>query len=268
MKYIRLKIQICLFLVLLIDQANGQSSVVIHPDRTVTFKVTALYVNSLYVEGLGGALGGRHYMNLGREGVWEVTTPPIDPGFHYYQLIIDSLAVNFPGQPTYFGWGKETSGLEVPDENLNFYQPQTVPHGDVSVKWYHSSITNTVRKAVVYTPPGYHTDLNLKFPVLYLQHGAGESEMAWAYQGRLNFILDNLISRGLAIPMIVVMDNGYAAKPGSPNPERPSFKDNRFEELLMAEMRVKSACLGITVYKPRAASFRGDGMLSKNQRYP
>lgn len=218
------------------DVLFGQASVTIHSDRSVTFKVSALYANSLYVEGLGNALGGKHFMNLSREGIWEVTTPPIAAGFHYYQLVIDSVAVNFPGQPTYFGWGKETSGLEIPDDNLVFYLPQMVPHGDVSAKWYHSKTTNTVRMALVYTPPGYHSDLNLRFPVLYLQHGAGESEIAWVYQGRANFIMDNLISNGQAMPMIIVMDKGYAAIPGSENPDRPSPEDNDFEGLLLNDL--------------------------------
>jgi len=220
----------------LVADLFAQASVTVHHDRSVTFKVPALYANALYVEGLGNALGGKHFMNLSREGIWEVTTPPIEAGFHYYQLVIDSVAVNFPGQPTYFGWGKETSGLEIPDDNLEFYLPHRVPHGDVSAKWYHSKTTNTIRKALVYTPPGYHVDLNLRFPVLYLQHGAGESEMAWVYQGKANFIMDNLISSGQAIPMIIVMDKGYAAIPGSDNPERPSRKDNDFEGLLLIDL--------------------------------
>jgi enterochelin esterase family protein len=214
----------------------GQASVTIHKDRSVTFQIHALYANSIYVEGRGGVMGEKHYMNLSPDGIWEVTTPPLEAGFHYYQLVIDSVSVNFPGQPTYFGWGQETSGLEIPDENLDFYLPNKVPHGDVSAKWYHSKITNTTRIALVYTPPGYHSDLNLKFPVLYLLHGAGESEMAWVYQGKVNFILDNLISSGLAVPMIVVMDNGYAAKPGAQNPKRPSHEDNDFARLMLEEL--------------------------------
>jgi enterochelin esterase family protein len=236
MKTSVLNLTILLILQLFWLRAVGQSSVTVHSDRSVTFQINALHANSVYVEGMGGVMGGKHYMNLSPDGVWEVTTPPLEAGFHYYQLVIDSVGVNFPGQPTYFGWGQETSGLEIPDENLDFYLPNIVPHGDVSAKWYHSSITNKIRIALVYTPPGYHSDLNLKFPVLYLQHGAGESEMAWVYQGKVNFILDNLISSGLAVPMIVVMDNGYAAKPGADNPDRPSRADNDFERLLIGEL--------------------------------
>jgi enterochelin esterase family protein len=190
MKALYLKLALLLILQLFSIFIYGQSTVKIHKDRTVTFQVQALYANSVYIEGRGGAMGGIHDMDLSRDGIWKVTTPPLEPGFHYYQLVIDSVKVNFPGQPTYFG----------------------------------------------YTPPGYHSDLNLRFPVLFLQHGAGESEMAWVYQGKVNFILDNLICNGLAVPMIVVMDNGYAAKPGAENPKRPAREDNDFEELVLNDL--------------------------------
>lgn len=31
-------------------------------------------------------------------------------------------------------------------------------------------------------------------PVLYLQHGVGENETGWIWQGKLNYIMDNLIA--------------------------------------------------------------------------
>ena len=76
----------------------------------------------------------------------------------------------------------------------------------------------TLRRAFVYTPPGYDADPRRRYPVLYLQHGAGEDERGWTTQGRANFILDNLIAAETATPMIVVMDNGYATKPSAPTP--------------------------------------------------
>jgi enterochelin esterase-like enzyme len=68
----------------------------------------------------------------------------------------------------------------------------------------------------VYAPPGYDTDRDTRYPVLYLQHGAGEDERGWSNQGRVAFIMDNLIAERKARPMLVVMDQGYAAKPGEP----------------------------------------------------
>jgi enterochelin esterase family protein len=88
----------------------------------------------------------------------------------------------------------------------------------------------------VYTPPDYDENNQARYPVLYLQHGAGESELGWTMQGKVNIILDNLIAAQKARPMIIVMDNGYAARNGSENPERPSRDDNAFEEMIVNEL--------------------------------
>jgi enterochelin esterase family protein len=88
-----------------------------------------------------------------------------------------------------------------------------VPHGDVRVRWYFSNTTRTWRRAYVYTPAEYDRDRRVRYPVLYLQHGAGEDERGWTNQGRANFILDNLIAAGKAKAMVVVMDQGYATLP-------------------------------------------------------
>ena len=95
-----------------------------------------------------------------------------------------------------------------------------MPHGEVSAVWYPSRVTGQVRRAYVYTPPGYDSD-RTRYPVLYLQHGAGESERAWSAQGHANFIMDNLIAEGRAVPMLVVMDHGYADIPGQPEQPGP-----------------------------------------------
>jgi enterochelin esterase-like enzyme len=83
-----------------------------------------------------------------------------------------------------------------------------VPHGEVREHWYFSNTNNAWRRCYVYTPPDYDTNPTARYPVLYLQHGAGEDERGWSTQGRVNFILDNLIAEGKASAMIVVMDNG------------------------------------------------------------
>ena len=79
-------------------------------------------------------------------------------------------------------------------------------------------MTGGWRRCYVYAPPGYDGNLTTRYPVLYLQHGAGEDETGWIRQGRANFILDNLIAAGKARPMLIVMDLGYATRDGSPIP--------------------------------------------------
>ena len=152
------------------------------------------------------------------DGYWIFTTPPMAPGLHYYTVIVDGAEVSDPGSTAYFGGSKWASAVEVPEAGATYYLPQDVPHGQVREVWYHSSVTGTWRPAFVYTPPGYDSHPNDRYPVLYLQHGGGEDETGWTRQGRANFILDNLIASGKAKPMIIVMANGYARRAGQPVP--------------------------------------------------
>lgn len=204
-------------------------------DRSVTFRVRAPEAQKVQVAPRGDDSGlGRGPYEMRREsnGVWSVTTPPVRPGFHYYELVIDGFRGNDPNSETFFGWAQQTSGLEVPDPKLDFYDAKDVPHGEVRALWYHSQVTGRLRRAFVYTPPDYDRDGTRRYPVLYLQHGAGESERAWSTQGRVNFILDNLLAAGRARPMLVVMDNGYASRPNASRADTASV----FGEVLTRDL--------------------------------
>lgn len=148
------------------------------------------------------------------DGFWIITTPPLVPGFHYYTLIIDGAEVSDPNTHAFFGGGKPASGVEVPEPGSIYYSVQDVPHGAVREVWYNSKVTGTWRHALVYLPPDYDLKAKARFPVLYLQHGAGEDETGWIRQGNANFILDNLIAAKNCKPMIVVMAYGYAHRAG------------------------------------------------------
>ena len=110
------------------------------------------------------------------------------------------------------------TGIEIPEKGVDFYDVKEVPHGEVRVKWYFSKIANAWRRCFIYTPPDYDKDAGARYPVLYLQHGAGEDETAWSRQGRMNFILDNLIAEKKTVPMIIVMDKGHAGRAGQAPP--------------------------------------------------
>ena len=152
------------------------------------------------------------------DGFWTVTTPPLAPGLHYYTVNIDGAEVSDPSSHAFFGGSKDASMVEVPEAGATYYQAEDVPHGQVREVWYRSQVTGTFRHALVYTPPGYDTS-KVRYPVLYLQHGAGEDETGWVRQGHANFILDNLIAAGSARPMIVVMAYGYARRAGVTPPD-------------------------------------------------
>jgi len=155
-----------------------------------------------------------------QDGFWTVITPPLVPGFHYYTLIIDGAEVSDPNTHAFFGGSKPASAVEVPEPGSTYYLIQNVPHGQVREIWYYSKVTGTWRHALVYTPPDYDTRSNVRYPVLYLQHGGGEDETGWTKQGKANYILDNLIAAGESKPMIVVMAYGYATRAGSILPDQ------------------------------------------------
>jgi enterochelin esterase-like enzyme len=188
----------------------------VHPDRSVTFQLKAPDAQKIQVR-----LGKDYDMAKGADGVWSVTLPPQVPGFHYYDLVVDGVEVNDPASETFFGSGRESSGIEIPEPGVDFYNVKDVPHGQVRSLRYFSKYTGTWRHANVYTPPGYDTDLNARYPVLYLQHGGGEDETGWVVQGHVDNILDNLIAESKAVPMIIVMENSGLGKPGEPVPTMP-----------------------------------------------
>ncbi|MCE5178762.1 MAG: esterase [Porphyromonadaceae bacterium] len=149
------------------------------------------------------------------DGYWTYVSPePEAVGFHYYQLIIDSVNVADPATKSYYGMSRWVSAIEIP-EGLPYDKTQNVPHGDIRMKKYWSEMTQSWRMCYVYTPPLYDQESDRRYPVLYLQHGGGEDETGWVFQGRMGNIMDNLIAEGKAVPMIVVMDRGYAALPGT-----------------------------------------------------
>jgi enterochelin esterase family protein len=180
----------------------------LYPDRRALFRVVAPDAQKVRLR-----MGPGFDMTKGPDGIWSVTTTPLVVGFHYYSIQIDGAITADPSTHTYFGSGWQNSAIEVPAPDAAFYDHQDVPHGHVSQQWYHSNVTGKWRRAYVYTPPDYDT-AKKSYPVLYLLHGWGEDETGWYRQGHVEDILDNLIVAKKATPMIVVMDNLNAVKPG------------------------------------------------------
>jgi len=183
----------------------------VHADRSVTFRVQAPDAQKVQVR-----LGGPHDMTKGEDGLWMVTIPPQVVGFHYYTIVVDGATVADPATRTFFGSGWDNSGIEIPEpeEDAAYYSAKDVPHGQVSQRWYYSKVTGKWRRCYVYTPPEDEANSRTRYPVLYLLHGWGENEQGWTTQGHVDFIMDNLIAEKKAKPMLVVMDNLNAVKPG------------------------------------------------------
>ncbi|HLO59155.1 MAG TPA: alpha/beta hydrolase-fold protein [Bacteroidales bacterium] len=175
----------------------------LRPDGTAVFRVKAPDAQKVQLD-----LVKKYDMVKNSEGVWEATTDSLSEGFHYYSLIIDGVAVCDPSSEAFYGMGRMASGIEVPFAGDSYYETRNVPHGDIRIKRYFSTVTNSWRQFYLYTPPGYDQNTSEKYPVLYIQHGGGEDQRGWATQGKTDLILDNLIAEKKAVPMIVVMADG------------------------------------------------------------
>ncbi|MDH7460027.1 alpha/beta hydrolase-fold protein [Chitinophagaceae bacterium 26-R-25] len=199
------------------------------PDNRVVFRIKAPEAQKVQVD-----LVKKYDMVKDTAGYWTATTDSVSEGFHYYSLLIDGVAIADPASETYYGMGRMASGIEIPFSGSGYYTLKDVPHGDIRIKNYYSSVTNSWRQLYIYTPPGYDA-ANGKYPVLYILHGGGEDERGWATQGRTDIILDNLIAEGKAKPMLVVMPDANIGPAGF-----SSFGENN---LKMFEREMKQVIL-------------------------
>ena len=154
-------------------------------------------------------------MTKDENGLWSITVPLPEPELYTYSFIVDGVTVNDPNNIFMQRDGtRYLSVLLVPGgKTENYYEANQ--RGNLNQVWYESPTLEMTRRLFVYTPYGY-ADSKDKYPVLYLLHGAGGDEDAWSTMGHACQILDNLIEKGLAKPMICVMPNGnptqYAAR--------------------------------------------------------
>jgi predicted alpha/beta superfamily hydrolase len=199
------------------------------------FRIEAPQAQSVVVSlGLGGTRGGTP-LTKAEDGSWIGTTAgPMEEGFHYYHLTIDSGVFNDPGTLNFYGSTRWESGIEIPAHDQDFYALKDVPHGRVQQILFPSKSTNTSRRAFVYTPPSYDKDKSKRYPVLYLQHGWGEDETAWSNQGHANLIMDNMIAEGKIKPFIIVMTYGMTnnVRMGG----MANFKIEPFQTVLIDEL--------------------------------
>jgi len=189
--------------------ARGVKYPQILPDSRAIFRIKAPDAQRVQLD-----LAKKYDMVKNSEGVWEVTTDSLTEGFHYYSLLVDGLAVADPSSETFYGMGRMASGIEVPFKGDDYYAIKDVPHGEICIKYYYSTVFNGWRRFYIYKPAGYDVNISEKYPVLYILHGGGEDERGWATQGKTDLILDNLIAANKAKPMLIVMPDGNVNAPG------------------------------------------------------
>ncbi len=155
-------------------------------------------------------------------GVWECTIDMPAPELYTYNFYIDGVYTYDTANPLLQRDGLRLfSILMVPGKLTENYYGAT-QHGDLSMVWYESPTLGFDRRMYVYTPYGYMKNKKTKYPVLYLLHGGGCDEDTWESMGRVTAIADNLIQKGLAKPMIIVMPNGNASQSSSPFMQIPA----------------------------------------------
>lgn len=209
----------------------------VHDDHTVIFRIKAPDAKEVSLSGsILLALKSTQPLPFVKDedGLWSLTVGPMIPEIYYYKLIIDGVSVVDPAN-TLVGFADQPgfSILVVHGEGPAWYDAKHVPHGAVTRHIYHSDVTGGERELYVYTPPGY--DGSKKYPVLYLVGGSGELASTWSMFGRVNFIEDNLIAEGKALPMIIAMPNNQMVHRMDPRHRElsfPLFNDEMIREVI------------------------------------
>ena len=193
---------------------QGQGQQIVSPelkDGKVTFRLNANYATRVQLSGnwMANPWTGTEEMQKGPNGVWELTIDAPEPEIYTYNFIVDGVSVNDPlNNQVQRDGNRYLNMLFIPGPRSENYYESQGQHGTLTYRWYDSQLLGIPRRMAIYTPYGYEKNTKQKYPVLYLLHGGGGDEEAWPSMGRAVQILDNLIAKGLAKPMIVVMPNG------------------------------------------------------------
>jgi enterochelin esterase-like enzyme len=194
------------------EMANARpNQPVISPElkgKEVIFRISAPYADTVKL--YGSWMPNQRsavIMNRDRNGLWTITMATPDPELYTYNFNVDGVAVNDANNIFMQRDGtRYLSVLIIPGElTANYFEAKQ--RGNLSQVWYESPTLGMTRRMFVYTPYGYERS-TAKYPVLYLLHGAGGDEDAWSTMGRTCQILDNLVEKKHALPMLVVMPNG------------------------------------------------------------
>ena len=209
----------------------------VNSDSTATFCLTAPQVTNVQLDFenmVGRSPAAQAYpMTKTSGGIWYITVGPLDPNLYSYGFNVDGAQIADPANrdvwvstATAFGGASSWSNVFVPGPASDYIADASVPHGAVGTVHYYSSVTDSEREMQVYTPPGYNRN-DRRYPVLYLLHGVGGNDTDWFVNMRANFILDNLIAQGKAMPMIVVSPDTNVG------PFPTGVTDDQFEPELM-----------------------------------
>ena len=187
---------------------DGEQGAEVLPDGRVRFRIIAPEAREVDIDRFGSV----YKLEKNEDGVWEGTFR-MGTGFLYFFLKVDGADVLSPYLPMGYGCCRPMNFVDVPEADMDGWDDlEGIPHGGVTRHYFPSTVTGKHEICLVYTPPAY--DPGEKLPVLYLQHGYGENETGWIYQGHAGRIADRLLSGGLMERMLIVMGNGMVQKEG------------------------------------------------------
>lgn len=189
------------------EMLNLNTGAKVNEDGSVDFGVYA--PNAQNVQLIFGIRGNQPIdMQKDNLGVWRYHLP-YDINFcgpKAFEFCVDGARFISPYCSQYYSHSININYVEIPDPNTPYVRMRNVPHGSVVTEYYYSASLEDWQRCLVYLPPMYHRGGT--YPVLYLQHGAGENETSWIYNGRVGHIMDNLIAEGKIKPFIIVMNDG------------------------------------------------------------
>ena len=179
----------------------------VHSDNRVTFRFLAPNAQEVKLAREGAE---QVAMQKDDKGVWTVNSAPLSADYYGYSIIVDGVRSIDPFNPLLKTNLLSTENMvHVQGPPSLPWETNDVPRGEVHHHFYRSAVAGDQRDFYVYTPPGYDPSAKTTYPVLYLLHGYSDDASGWTAVGRANVILDNLIARGKAKPMIVVTPLGY-----------------------------------------------------------
>ncbi len=202
---------------------DGDQGYEITGDGKVFFRVKAPNAGEVAVD----QFGTLHPLAHAADGMWEGAVD-LGRGFKYFFLKIDGADVLCPYLPIGYGCCRPMNFVDVPVPGEDWDALGDIPHGAVTRRYYPSSVTGKQEICLVYTPASFGPAK--RYPVLYLQHGYGENETGWVYQGHLGRIADRLLFEGRMTEMIVVMGNGMARRDGA------TLEFELFPRILLADL--------------------------------
>ncbi len=203
---------------------DGDQGYELLPDGKVFFRIKAPNAKEVAID----QFGTMQQLTKADNEMWEGVCD-LGLGFKYFFLKIDGADVLNPYLPIGYGCCRPMNFVDVPVPGEEWDTLDNIPHGAVARHYYHSTVTGKIESCLVYTPANYNAAK--KYPVLYLQHGYGENETGWVYQGHVARIADQLLHNGSMAEMIIVMGNGMTQSAG-PEKDRMLFPQVLLTDLI------------------------------------